>query len=484
MVLLLSVMGVSAQTSKKTTQTRTRQTQVQKKTTRKQVSRKTVQKTTRKVSKKVTTKKKQSDQTQTSIRQLRNKKEEVQNKIVKNEQQLAQTNAIVKKGLAELSVLNGQVEAQQNIVSKIQQNIETLTSQIDKISEEIKQLQEQLEDKKTKYRRSVQYLYSNRKIENKLLFILSADNFTQALRRYHYVHNFAKHQRIQGKIVQQKEEEVQNAKKEFVKNKDEKKMLLNQNVKEKAKLQSKQTEQQKVVASLKNKQKQIQNVLAADKKEMDQLNAKINYYVQLAIEQERKAREERERKAREAEARRKRESAAGKTTQSNNSNNRNIVSSNEDVARPEPVPTYKTNDKEYKIGSNFLANKGRLPVPITGPYVISSHYGQYKMKGVHGVLDNKGVYITGKGEANARCIFDGEVSNVFSFGNTLNVLIRHGNYISLYCNLSSVSVSKGQRVSTRQSVGAIAVDANGHRTLHFQLRKESSILNPERWLAL
>ena len=123
-------------------------------------------------------------------------------------------------------------------------------------------------------------------------------------------------------------------------------------------------------------------------------------------------------------------------------------------------------------------------MPITGSYVISSHYGQYNVAGLKGVsLDNKGINITGRRGAQARSVFNGEVTAVFSFGGMVNVLVRHGSYISVYCNLSSAAVRKGQQVSTRQILGNVATDASGNCTLHFQLRRETTKLNPETWLA-
>ena len=97
-------------------------------------------------------------------------------------------------------------------------------------------------------------------------------------------------------------------------------------------------------------------------------------------------------------------------------------------------------------------------------------------------LDNKGIDIKGKAGAKARAIFDGEVSAIFKYNGLNNVLVRHGNYISVYCNLSSVSVSKGSKVKTRTELGTIHQDASGNTVLHFQLRKETTKLNPEIWL--
>ena len=124
-------------------------------------------------------------------------------------------------------------------------------------------------------------------------------------------------------------------------------------------------------------------------------------------------------------------------------------------------------------------------MPITGPYMITSHYGQYAVAGLRNVkLDNKGIDIQGKPGAQARAVFDGRVAAVFKLNGLFNVLVRHGAYISVYCNLSVASVKSGDMVKTRQPLGTIFSDGtdNGRTILHFQLRKEKEKLNPEPWL--
>ena len=130
------------------------------------------------------------------------------------------------------------------------------------------------------------------------------------------------------------------------------------------------------------------------------------------------------------------------------------------------------------LSGGFEANKGRLPMPMSGRVV--SHYGQYAVEGLKGVtLDNKGINILGQPGAAVRSIYDGEVSAVYHWQGSIFVMVRHGGYISFYCNLGSVCVSKGQRVSTRQTLGTVGPD----QVLQFQLRRGSSRLNPEAWLA-
>ena len=135
--------------------------------------------------------------------------------------------------------------------------------------------------------------------------------------------------------------------------------------------------------------------------------------------------------------------------------------------------------EDVRISGNFESNRGRLPMPITGSYRVVSHFGQYNVDGLRNVtLDNKGINIKGEAGAQARSIFDGEVSAVFSFGGTMVVMVRHGSYISVYCNLSSVNVARGQKVTTRQVLGRVGQDD----ILQFQLRKGTAKLNPEQWL--
>jgi septal ring factor EnvC (AmiA/AmiB activator) len=136
--------------------------------------------------------------------------------------------------------------------------------------------------------------------------------------------------------------------------------------------------------------------------------------------------------------------------------------------------------EDTRISGNFESNRGRLPIPVTGGYKIVNRFGQYAVEGLKGnvTLDNKGINIKGQPGAQARSVFDGEVSAVFGYAGSMVVIIRHGSYLSVYTNLSSVSVSRGQHVSTRQTLGRIGGDG----IMQFQLRNWSQLLNPMRWL--
>lgn len=150
-----------------------------------------------------------------------------------------------------------------------------------------------------------------------------------------------------------------------------------------------------------------------------------------------------------------------------------------------PLETYTMSKADRELSGDFANNRGKLPMPISGAYIITSHYGQYAVEGLRNVkLDNKGIDIQGKPGAQARAIFNGKVAAVFKLNGLFNILIRHGAYISVYCNLASASVKQGDTVTTKQAIGQVFSDgADGGRTvLHFQLRREKEKLNPEPWL--
>ena len=339
-------------------------------------------------------------------------------------------------------------------------------------------------DKKKKYESSVQYLYKNKSIEEKLMFIFSADNLTKMYRRLRYVREYATYQRLQGEEILKKQEQINRKRAELQQVKAAKESLLKERESEKAKLEVQEKEKRTLVANLKKKQQGLQSEIRRKKTEANRLNARIDRLIAEEIEKARKRAEEEAR--REAEARRKAAEAksTSKESEAKKSDSRKSSSSRKSAAE-KPMESYSMSREDRELSGNFANNRGRLPMPISGSYIITSHYGEYAVEGLRNVkLDNKGIDIQGRLGAQARAIFDGKVAAVFQLNGLFNVLIRHGNYISVYCNLSSASVKQGDNVSTKQSIGQVFSDMSdsGRTVLHFQLRREKEKLNPEPWL--
>lgn len=438
-----------------------------------------------------------SAQTGKKINTLQSQRANLQKKITENEGMLKTLKKDVRSQLNNLSVIDGQISTQKKLVDAISADVGQLDKTIRHLNSQLDTLKRDLDERKQRYCRSMLYLYRNRTTQNKLMFIFSAGNFTQMYRRLRYVRQYAEYQRVQGELVKRKQEQVRTKHAEVTKVLNEKNVLLAEGKQEQMKLEGKHAERKKIVDNLQKQQRKVQSTLQANKKQYNSLNAQIEKLIQQQIAEEKRRREEARRRelerqkriARQKEEERRRALAASKKGSSGSKSRSTAKSSSKDYElspadKKKQMEVFEMEKADRALSSDFASNRGRLPMPITGAYMITTHYGQYNVDGLKGVqLDNKGINITGKPGARARAVFDGEVSAVFSFGGYTNVLVRHGSYISVYCNLASSSVRKGQKVRTRDIIGSVARDASGNCTMHFQLRRETSKLNPESWLA-
>lgn len=484
-------------------------------------------------------KKKSPVYTNSSIRGLQSQRAAVQKKIKEQEKLLRANKADVKKRLDDLLAINSEIDQRQKSIDGIQSDITHIEGNISLLRSQLATLEQQLEDRKAKYVKSMRYLAKNHSIQDKLMFIFSAKSLTQMYRRLRFVREYAAYQRAQGELVRAKQNQVTDKHKQLENVRGQKNNLLYKGKKEKEVLQGKQTEQQQMVSNLQKQQKTIQTIIADQRKKDVALNSQIDKLIAeevakakaraeaeakrkaaaaaeakrrreaelarkkaaaeaAARENARRIQEAKEREARlkeeaakaatekrDAEARRKAEQAARQAEADREAAERKAVADKkrheQEVAKAkkDDETAVFVSSQDRALSQNFESNRGRLPMPITGGYRIVSHYGQYNVEGLKNVqLDNKGINIQGSQGACARAIFNGEVSAVFGFGGTMVVMVRHGSYISVYCNLRSVSVHRGQQVSTRQTLGVVGSD----NILQFQLRKGFAKLNPEAWL--
>lgn len=532
LLLVVFTMSLSAQTRRKATNSR--QTTTKKVTTNKNKRTATPK---RPAGKKTTTKGKAPSYSTPAIKGLQAERNQIQQKIRQQEQALRANQADVKKRLQDLLVLNTQIDERQKNIEGIQKDIHGIDNNIGILTVQLQNLQSQLDEHKEKYIKSLQYSAKHHNVQENMMFIFSAESLTQLYRRMRFVKEYAAYQKAQGDIIKMKQQQIGEKNQQLKVVKGQKNTLLYKGQQEKKALEGQQGEQKKVVASLQQQQKTIQSVIAEQRQKDAELNKKIDALIaeevakaraRAAAEAKRraeavaeakrkaeelarkkaaaeaaarenarriaeaKAREERlkaearaaeraadaakrkeaEQLAREAEAARV---ATERKAQAEEERNQRDISN----ARKSVEDAQRMNSVDRMMSGGFEANKGRLPMPITGSYRIVSHFGQYNVEGLKNVtLDNKGINILGSPGCQARAIYDGEVSAVFGFSGSMVVMVRHGAYISVYCNLRSVNVSKGQKVSTRQTLGAVGAD----NILQFQLRRETAKLNPEAWL--
>lgn len=402
------------------------------------------------------------------IKELESKRGALQKQIAESESLLQTTTKNVGSQLKGLAALTGQIEERKRYILAINSDMDAIDRELVSLERQLNQLQKELKDKKTKYAASVNYLYRNHTIQDKLLFIFSAQTLEQTYRRLRYVREYASYQRMQGEEILKKQKQINDKRAELTEARKAKENLLKERENEKTTLERQEKEQKALVDSLRKKQRSLQSEINKKRKEANQLNARIDRLIAEEIEKARKRAEEEAR--REAAARKKAEKTESPSATK---------------PKAEPLEAYTMNKADRELSGSFASNRGKLPVPVTGPYIITSHYGEYTVPGLRGVkLDNKGIDIQAKPGAQARAVFNGKVAAVFQLNGLFNILVRHGAYISVYCNLSTASVKADDTVKTGQTLGTIFSDgADGGRTvLHFQLRREKEKLNPEPWL--
>ena len=472
-----------------------------------------------------------------TVNSLKSEQVQVRKQIQEQERKLQANERDVKKRLQNLMVINNEIADKRRTIDTIRQDITRLDGDISVLDNQLHTLQAELEERKQRYMKSMRYMHRNRNIQSQLMFVFSAKHLSEMYRRMRFVREYASYQQAQGEAVQHMQQQVAEAYEELKSTKRLKNDLLYKGEQERKSLESKQVEQQQVVTSLKKEQKAIQGIIAQQKKRDAELNARIDKLIAEEIARA-KARAEAEAKRKaEAEARKKRaeelarkkaaaeaaarenarriaeakakeakakaearaaarrsaeekaraEAAAREAEKARKAEERRA--SEEAKARKREIAAEKRKTEtefvvpaeDQRLSSTFEGNRGRLPMPVAGGYKIVHRFGTNTVTDVKGhvTLDKKGIDIKGQPGAQVRSIFDGVVTAVFGYGGTSVVIVKHGSYLSVYCDLASVSVSRGQQVSTRQAIGRLGSDG----LMQFQLRRGTAKLNPEGWLA-
>lgn len=443
--------------------------------------------------------------------QLQAQQKKLKANIAANQRQKAEIEKKVKQRLQDVLILGNAIDEKQRTVDTIKTDIASLDSTILLLNGKLDTLRAELAERQQRYAQSVRYMYHNRKMQSQLLFILSAKTVNQIYRRSRFVGEYATYQKAQGEAVMQKQEQLNEMLDQIAERKTEKSTLLAKGEEERKNLEEKQAQQQEVARQLQKEQATVQKLILQQQKEEEELNARIDKLIaeeiarekarieaekrRKAEEQARKERErkERERQLAEAKAREekaRREAKAARTAQEKAKAEKRVKTAEKERKAAEqrstaashsaPITSQPSSSTDQRLEGSFASNKGRLPMPITGKYQIVRSFGSNVVegagKGVH--LSSKGIWLKGEKGAQARCIFDGEVSKIFSTGSSFIVMVRHGRFISVYCDLASVSVKAGQKVSTNQALGPLGPTG----IMQFQLRNWTDLLNPRSWL--
>lgn len=375
-----------------------------------------------------------------SLTELQQQKENAAKEIELTSRLLSQVQQKEKASLNSLQLINNNIKQRNTIISNLNAEIRLYQEFIQNNTLAVDLLSADLEKMKEEYAQLIRMAYLRRSAGNPLLFLLSAENFNQAYRRLLYMRRYSTFRNNQAEIMKTVQQLLNEKAENLEKLKATRLELLEETRVETRKLTQEKETQNREIQELKKQQRDLRQKLEQQRRIEQQLEREIQRMI-------------------EEEARKNR--AAGE-------------------------PAYALTPEQKLVGENFEQNKLRLPWPVERG-IITERFGIHR----HPVLENvqvrnNGINITTEPGSKARAVFNGEVSRVFGItGGNSAVIIRHGNYLTVYSNLREVTVKKGDKVAARQNIGTVYTDIDdGNKSiLKFQIWRENQKLNPEEWIS-
>ncbi len=399
-----------------------------------------------------------------TIKELEEQRRNALRRLETTSKVLSETKKTQRSSLNKLNIINKNINERKSLINHINKEISTLDTEINKLNSETRKLERELETYKADYANMVREAYINRSVYSKILFVLSAETFDQSFRRLRYMQEYSQYRKEQMRKIENTKLEIANKTEQLAQHKKTQVDIKSQKSAEQQKLISDQRKENSVYSDLKKKEKTLQADLKKQQKIANDLNRKIEA---LIAEEVRKAEEKRRK---EEQARRAKE-----------------PESKEPAAKPRTAETgYAMTKEEKLISGNFAANSGRLPWPVDRGFISGKFGVQPHPTLKYVTTNNKGIYIQTPSRTNARAVFEGVVTQRFSVpGSNNGVIIQHGQYRTVYANLTNIYVRVGQKVDAKQSIGQIYTDPeNDNKTeLFFQIWKDRTILNPESWIS-
>ena len=390
-------------------------------------------------------------QTNSVIEKMRRERAEMEDQIASQEKILVSTESDISSQVKNLDIITARLKERTRMLEKTRSEIRSLDRESTRLEKEIVQLEADFEQCKDRYADACRFYQHQNTGFNVLTFILATESFREMSRRARYVSEYSNSLMEMADEISHKKDTLEDRKAQVELIKVEKVSLQEIQKKNEEEARKEEKQQKTLVSQLKNKRSQLKKEISAKQKKMNDLSKEIDRQIQLAIKEEQAQRQKQQQQQQSPQQTQQQLNAA---------------------------------QADIKLSGSFESNKGKLPMPITGPYLVVGEYGVQQVAGMKDVkTNNLGIDIQGQEGAQAKAVFDGTVSSIFQQGKgQIGVLIRHGSYISVYCNLSETRLKKGDTVKASDIVGNIQTSEDGTPVLHFQLHKESTRLNPSAWL--
>jgi len=375
-----------------------------------------------------------------TMQDLNNKKQKTIEEIKYTSGLLKTVQENEKSSVNRLELINSRILQRNTLIAAIDSELMIIQGFIDDNVLAVGMLKDDLEAINAEYAKLIRVAYLNRNMNDKLVFIISADDFNQAYHRYLYLKQYAQFREKQAEIIKSIQKVLASKIVDLENRRKERERLIGMAQAEKQQLSTERVQQDIEIKKLQGQQRDLRRKLA----EQQRIELQIEKQIQKIIEEEAKK--------------------SGKPKGS----------------------AFVLTPEQQLTGSNFEQNKRKLPWPVTKG-IITDPFGVHPHPVLKNItIRNNGIDISTEPGTYARSVFDGEVSRIVAItGGNMAVIIRHGNYLTVYSNLDVVVVKKGDKVTTKQEIGIIYTDrSDGNKTvLKFQIRKENFKLNPEEWIS-
>ncbi len=403
---------------------------------------------------------------------LQKEREKLKKEIVETENALAEVRKTAKVNIGGLTLINKKIDLQGNVIDNISGEIKNLNNNIYLAQKDVIKMSRVLDTLKEEYGKSMVYAYMNRSNYDFLNFIFSASSFNDAIKRIAYLKSYRSYREMQAENILRTQQMLEDRIKVLSGTKQRKNVVLEERDKEMGSLEKQQQEKQVIVNKIKSQQKE----LTAQVNEKKKQDAKLRNMISAMIRREIViARADAAKKEKERLVALKKNKAISNTS----ANTTTTKATPSPVERKSSNSVLVTSEADKALDASFERNRGSLPWPASG--FISAHFGPNKLPG--GIdYDNPGVTIGAKIGEPVKAVFDGEVTLVSYIEDKQAVFLKHGKYFTVYSNLASANVQRGDNVKTGQVLGKAGSNDEGQGQVDFIIMKESNNVNPEQWL--
>lgn len=404
-----------------------------------------------------------------SSAELKKQRERLNREIEQLNQSLKTTTSNRGLSLKQVNALNAQLRLREQKISTINSEIRLISNQVASHNKTIQGLRNQLEKLRKDYESMIMFAFRNRNAYNKMMFIFAAKDFNQAFKRMKYLQQFNESRKERAKEIDDTQKAIALKVAQLEASKKEQAALLSEQQAERKVIAQEQGAESKVLQALTQQEKQFKQELQKKQQEDERLARAIRTAIQREIEEQRRLEEEARLAALAAEAER-----TGKTVKE--------VETEKPAVRKSDTEVLASTPAAAKLSADFASNRGRLPWPVQQG-LITQGFGRHTIAR-NVVVNNSGIKIRTANNAPVQAIFDGTVNTVGNMTGVYFVLVQHGKYFTVYQNLGTLSVKRGQTVQRGQTLGTALVDpTDGTSEVHFEIWEGAAPINPEPWLA-